>query len=208
MDILRTTKSWMNYWKKRKINWENEYFTPEHPHRDLIINKLRQFSFKSLLEVGCGAGANIYKVKQNFPRVDVGGVDVNSDAIECAKKILPRSTIIQVGEAEDVYISDKGSDILLSDMCYIYLNKKHFRKAIAEARRIARNGVVFCEFHSKSWIKRLWLKIKTGYNAYDYGKELRDAGFTNIEIEKVRVAGPWGENEPQKTFCHLIVAKP
>ena len=205
--ILKSTNWHREYWKARKIDWNQAYMNPDHPHRSIIVDKLREFGvFRSVLEVGCAAGANLYKIKQTFPSSDVGGIDWSADAIEEAKRMLPRAPILQVGEATDIYISDKGTDILLSDMCYIYLDKNNFCKAIKEAKRAARNGVIFCEFHHPSWIVRQLLKWRTGYNAYDYPQELKNAGFYDIELKKLKEQD-WPGGEPQKTFGFIISAR-
>ena len=180
---------------------------PDHPHRSIIVDKLRDFGvFRSVLEVGCAAGANLYKIKQTFPSSDVGGIDWSADAIEEAKRMLPRASVLQVGEATDVYISNKGADILLSDMCYIYLSSKEFRKAIKEAHRIARVGVISCEFHSGSFLKRFGLKLVSGYYAHDYRKVMSREGFHDIELTKV-TEEQWPGGEPQKSFCYIITAR-
>ena len=205
--ILKNTKYFRRYWKERVIDWKQAYFTPDHPHRQLIIDALRVFTFRSVLEVGCGAGANLYRIKKEFPHSDIGGIDWSEDAISAARESLPRASILQVGEAGDVYVSDKGSDILISDMCYIYFDRINFIKALVEAKRVAKNGVIFCEFHHKSWFKRLLLKIATGYNAYDYEKELKLLGFHDIRMKKIQEQD-WPGGEPQKSFGWVISAKP
>lgn len=206
LGMLKNTDFFRRYWKGRVLNWHAGYFTPDHPHRQRIIEVLRRFSFRSVLEVGCGAGANIYKIKQNFPHSDVGGIDWNAAAIEEAKRMLPRVAVLQVGEATDIYISDHGTDVLLSDMCLIYLSKKDFRKAMKEARRVARNGVVFCEFHHPSWFMRQALKWTTGYNSYDYEKELLRAGFYDIEMYKL-TEEDWPGGNPQRDYGWIISAR-
>lgn len=205
--LFKTTNFYRKYWQKRKIDWVQAYMTPEHSHRALIIQHLRDFKFKSVLEVGCGAGANLLRIKTVFPWVDVGGIDWNVEAIETAKKYLPKSSILQVGEANDIYLSWKGADILLSDMCLIYMDKKNFRKVIQEAKRIARVGVVFCEFHHSNWLMRKALKFGTGYNAYDYKKELEKEGFYDIKMTKI-TEKDWPGGEPQKSFGWIISARP
>ena len=205
--IAKTTGYWRRYWKERKIDWNQSYMNPDHPHRQIIIDKLRNFGvFRSILEVGCAAGANLYKIKQNFPGADIGGLDWNADAIEEAKRMLPRASVLQVGEATDIYISNKGADILLSDMCFIYLSPGEFKKAIKEARRVARVGVIFCEFHQEKWIKRLLVKIFTGYNAYNYRKELIKAGFHDIEITPLTTK-QWPDTEKEKGLRCIITAR-
>ena len=204
--LFKTTNYFRNYWKQRVINWHESYFNIDHPHRQKIIEILKRFDFWSILEIGCGAGANLYLVKQSFPRVDIGGIDWNADAIEEAKKMLPRASILQVGEATDIYISDKGADIILSDMCLIYLTKKNFYKVLEEARRVARVGMVFCEFHHKSWFRRQILRWTSGYNSYNYKKELKKAGFYDIQMYKL-TEQDWPGGNPQRDYGWIISAK-
>ena len=204
--IAKSTNYFRKYWKNRKIDWHEGYFTPEHPHRQLIIDALKQFKFRSVLEVGCGAGANLYKIKQNFPNVDVGGLDWNAAAIEEAKVMLPRVAVLQVGEANDIFLSDRGADILLSDHCLIYLDSANVNKAIKEFKRIARNGIVLCEFHSANFFKRLLIKLTSGYNTYDYQKLLKKYGFYDIEITPLSVKD-WPDTEKENGLRCIITAR-
>lgn len=205
--ILKNTKFFRNFWKKRVIDWTQAYFTPDHPHRKLIVEAVRDFRvLRSILEIGCASGANLYAIKRAFPHVDVGGIDWSQDAIDCAKKMLPFSSVLQVGEATDIYLSDKGTDIGLTDMCLIYLDKNNFRQALKELKRISREGIILCEFHSSNWVLRNGLKFTTGYNAYDYEKELTLAGFHDIQFKKL-TEQDWPGGEPQKTFGYLITAR-
>lgn len=204
--IFKNTARHRRYWKDRKIDWRQAYWNLDHPHRMKIIDILRQFDFRTILEMGCAAGANLALIKQHFPGVDVGGIDWNAEAIETAKSMLPHSSVLQVGEATDVYLSDKGTDVVLSDMCYIYLDKKNFHKAIREAKRMARRGVIFCEFHHPNPFMRWLLKWNTGYNSYNYGKELKKLGFYDIHLYKL-TESDWPGGEPQKTFGYIISAR-
>ena len=198
---------WRKYWKGRHLGWRQSYTDVDHPHRQVIIDKLRKVGvFRSILEVGCAAGANLYKIKQNFPGADIGGIDWSAEAIEEAKRLLPRASVLQVGEADDIYISSKGTDILLSDMCFIYLSKEKFRSALREAKRVARIGVIFCEFNETNWFKRLGVKMLTGYNSYDYRKELTSAGFYDIKIQKLTVTD-WPGTEREKGLRCIVTAR-
>ena len=75
--ILKTTNWHRKYWKNRKIDWNQAYMNPDHPHRQIIVDKLRQFGiFRSLLEVGCAAGANLYKIKLAYPGAPTRGESI------------------------------------------------------------------------------------------------------------------------------------
>ena len=78
--------------------------------------------------------------------------------------------------------------------------------AIKEIKRLARNYVLLCEFHSKSWYNRASLKINSGYNAYNWVKLLKKHGFRDIATHKISEKD-WPGGNPQKTFGYLILAK-
>jgi ubiquinone/menaquinone biosynthesis C-methylase UbiE len=188
----------------------------------MIINKLRQFSWVSILEVGCASGPNLINIFRYFPHADVAGVDINEDAIETARKQFKEITKnwnqdyghvrvrqepwFKVNSGENIMISDGATDTILSDMTLIYVGRKDIRKYLGEMKRVTRNRIMLMEFHHKSWLKRLVFKLKTGYNAYNYKKLLEEMGFYNIQVEKLPPE-LWDNHEPQKTFAYLITAQ-
>lgn len=206
--MFKSTSKWKSYWKNRRIDWRSAYGDSKeatcHPHRELIIRKLRGMKFGSLCELGMGAGANLVRIQKEFPPVQLGGADVSAAAIKSALTVLPRG-IFDVRSMDDLFFSDKSVDVCLTDMAAIYLSKKPFRKCLSEIKRITRRNVIFVEFHHKSWLKRLALWLATGYNAHDWKKELEKAGFHDVEVEKFAEEF-WPGGEPQKTFGHVITA--
>ena len=200
----RSTKQWSEWWKNRKIDWGVNYLdTYKHPHRDLLSEILKTFKWNSLLEVGCGAGANLVNILAHFKNKQIGGIDINADAIKLAKKTF-EGAFLKVGSVEDIMMSDNSVDTILSDMCLIYVDKPD--KAIQEIRRVSRNYILFCEFHSESWFKRLKLKLISGYNAHNYRKLLKKYGFTDIIIGKLP-EDAWKGGNPQKDYGYIIRAK-
>lgn len=201
------TNRHIKYWANRKIDWRQAYWNPEHPHRDLIIKALRGIKFGSLIEVGCGAGANLGKIIQNFKGVSVGGIDINADAIKTAEEIFGNDAeVLEVSSMDKIFLSDLSCDVILSDMALIYMSPFTIKKAIKEIHRVARNHIIFVEFHHKSWWKRFVLRLISGYNAYDYKDLLEKNGFHDVEIYKLTEAD-WPGGQPQKTFACLIAAK-
>lgn len=185
MRILNSTKKWAEWWQKRKIDWDKSYLqTWNHPHRALTIGILKTFNWISLLEIGCGAGANLVSIVKNFEHKQIGGVDINADAIETARNTL-KGAILKVGPGDDVMMSDKSADVILTDMFLIYVGPRQIHKYIKEIKRLSRSHVILCEFHEKSFWKRLWIRYNSGYFIYDYHKLLEKHGFYDIISYKI-----------------------
>jgi len=204
--MIKSTKRHTNYWQKRKIDWKTSYLdTANHPHRDMLLQILSRYSFQSLLELGCASGPNLLRVSQQWSGLELGGVDISEDAIKTAKEHLPSGMILDVAPAHNVFISDKSTDVVLTDMCLIYYSPIKIKKAIKEIKRVTRKHVVMCEFHSPNIFKRWGLRTATGYNAYNYKKLLDKYGFHDIRTFKIPEEG-WPGGEPQKTFGYFITA--
>ncbi len=209
---IKTTKKHKKFWTERKIDWEKDYLsTWNHPHRQLIIWALRSFHWMSLWEVGCGPGANLVRIVKEMEgkgwKGTLGGSDVNADAIEVARKTFTGGKF-HVESVEDMLLSDQAVDVMLSDAALIYIGPTKIKKAIGEMVRISRNHIVLCEFHSTNWWKRLLLRLKTGYNAYDYRKLLEEAGCYDIKVIKMAPEFWPGTKKGDGwfDFGHIIVA--
>lgn len=206
MKLLQTSAKWTDWWKGRKIDWNTHYTaTWTHPHRKAIVAHLARLPFLSLLEIGCGSGPNLIAIVKNLKGKQLAGVDINEDAIALAKKTFPNG-MFKVGRADDVMMSDKSVDVVLTDMCLIYTDKGNIEKHLREIKRLARNFVVFCEFHSAKWMDRLKLKFKEGYSAYDYKKLLEKQGFYDIYFYKIKPED-WPTSDLQPKYAYIIIAK-
>lgn len=206
MRLFKTTNKWKDWWQTRKIDWKKEYQTTvDHPHRQVIVDALKSFYWVSLMEIGCGGGANLIKILKTFKGRQVGGIDINPEAIELCNKTFGGG-MFKVNSADDIFMSDKSTDVLLSDMTLIYSGRFKIDKYIKEIKRITRSYIVLCEFHSDNWWNRLALKLNSGYNAYDYKKLLKKHGFYDIFLHKLKQED-WPGGNPQKTFGYIIVAK-
>lgn len=207
MKLFNSTQKWTNWWARRKIDWKVHYLNPNHPHRLLIVETLKGLEWGCVIELGCGAGANLMAILKAMPgrKVQVGGIDINPDAIALAEKMFIGG-LFKVGSGDDVMLSDKASDVILTDMYMIYITPNRMAKQLTEIKRLARNYVVMCEFHSESWWERLALKWREGYNMYDWRKLLEKHGFYGINLYKIPKEF-WSESDLQQKYCHIIVAK-
>lgn len=195
-------------WATRKVNWKEQYFTPDHPHRQLLIRAISQFQFGSVLEVGCGAGANLALIKRVWPKTQIAGFDINPDAIKTCKELFTQFDHFDVGEATSFFMSDKSTDIIITDACLMYVNSATLDRAIEEIKRVARKHVVFCEFHSESWLDRFKARFQgtrhtsQKYYVHDYKKLLTKHGFYDIQFMKIN---NWPAAMWQK-FGYIITA--
>lgn len=206
MKLFQTSKKWERWWAERKIDWKTHYLaTWNHPHRDLISGVLAQFNWVSLFEVGCGAGANLVNILHHLKNKQLGGSDINPDAIEVASKQF-QNGVFKVCATDNLMISDSSTDVILSDMCLIYYGPGKIHKALEEIKRCARMRVILCEFHHEQWWRRLWLRLTSGYYAHDYRKLLDQHGFYDLQFYKIPEEY-WPGGNPQKTFAYIISAK-
>ena len=203
---IKTTKHQQRYWQNRKLDWKAEIdLTWNHPHRNIISHFLKRLNWFSLIEIGCGAGANLANIVRNIPNRQLGGVDLNADAIAYASKRF-EGGMFKVDSGEDIMMSDKSCDVVLSDMMLIYIGPNKIKRYLAEMKRIGRKYVVFCELHSTSFWKRLWLRLTSGYNAYNYKKLLDKVGFYDVLYYKLRPED-WDGFEPQRSYAHIFIAR-
>lgn len=204
---MKITNQHKKFWKERKIDWQKEYLdTWGHPHRRLITYVLSSFHWVSLWEIGCGPGANLMRIlkTKELQGKQLGGSDINADAIELARKTFVGGKF-HVESSEDILLSDKAVDVVLSDASLIYISPFKIDKVIEEIVRVSRTSLVLCEFHSTSLWKRWWFRWKTGYNAYNYKELLEKHGCYDIQI--IKIPKEYWPGFPWETMGHVIVAK-
>ena len=206
--MYRTTKKQKRYWTNRKIDWKTSYFdTWNHPHRGMITTILKQMSFISLWEVGMGGGANLKRILEDLKGrpTQLNGCDVNQDAVDFCNQTFQNGQF-HCESGDNLLMSDKSVDVLLSDMTLIYIQPKDIGRYLKEFRRVTRNYIVLCEFHSRSWWRRLIARMR-GYHVYDYVRELEKQGYFNVSVYPIPVE-MWPGTDHNTEFRSIIVARP
>jgi len=204
--LFRTTDEHAQYWRDRKIDWKTSYLdTWNHPHRFMISAILKTFPWMSLVELGSGPGPNLVNIIKHFTGKQVGGCDVNPEAIELAQQTF-KGGYFKVCPVDDVMMSDNSVDVVLTDMCLIYISPHRMEKVMHEIKRIARHYVVLCEFHEPNWFKRMMVKYRSGYYAHDYKSLLEKHGFYDIIMYKIP-PDAWPGGGYQEKIGYVVVAK-
>ncbi len=203
--MIKSTNTHKKYWANRKIDWQASYLsTWNHPHRQLIIWALQSFPWISLWEVGCGPGANLVRIVKEMKGRQLGGSDVNPDAIELARKTF-KGGKFHVESVENMLISDSAVDVILSDATLIYVGSQKIESVLKEIIRIGRNNLVLCELHGTNWWYNIYYRFKTGYNIHNYKKLLEKLGCYDLQF--VKIPKEFWEGTPWESHGYIIVAK-
>ena len=153
--------------------------------------------------IGAGAGANLRRIIEEIPGRQLGGSDVNEEAVKFMEKTFVGG-MFHVESGDDILMSDKSIDIVLSDMVLIYVSPLKIREYLKEMKRVTRNNIILCEFHSESLWKRIMAYLKTGYFVHDYKKLLRKAGF--YEVYTQHIPKEYWDADNNSEFRTIIMA--
>lgn len=110
--------------------FRDEHETFEQRQINLIDHCISEFSDstnKTLLEVGCGNGANCYYISKVYPEVTVIGIDLNEENLEIANEhhASESTTFIQDDAQRLENIADNSIDILICIESAFHYPDKH-----------------------------------------------------------------------------------
>lgn len=126
----------------------------EHPHRRQIVEAVGRFlPASSLLEVGCGYGANLVRLRAAYPGMRLQGVDINPHAIASAqghfRRLPGAAVLLKVGSADDLsFAVDKCVELVLTDAVLMFVAPDNIRRTLSDFGRVARGGLILNEYHS------------------------------------------------------------
>lgn len=123
---------------------------PTDPHREQLWSLIAPISPESLIEVGCGDGANLALFARKAPALRLSAVDVNPLALGIAEQRV-RAEGGTAGKfhrssAEQLPFADGSTDVALSDAVFMYLPPAQATTALREMRRVARRQIIVHTF--------------------------------------------------------------
>lgn len=105
-------------------------------------------SVKSVYEVGCGSGVNLYLFQKKYG-CTVGGIDYSLPLVNIAKDVLS-SRDLSVGNADEI-TEQPQYDLMLADSVFQYFTDIEYGKAVLEKMFIkAAKMLVVTEIHDLS----------------------------------------------------------
>jgi ubiquinone/menaquinone biosynthesis C-methylase UbiE len=118
------------------------------PSRD----NLKSHPFKSVCEVGCNAGPNLYLLAKKFAEVNIYGVDINQNSVRVGNAWFAekgfKNIKLFVGKADDLKMfEDNSVDFIFTNAVLVVIRRNKIEQVISEMIRIARRGLIFMEWH-------------------------------------------------------------
>lgn len=156
--------------------WESR----NHPHRNLLADKISSFQPISILEIGCNTGPNLYRLALRLPEARLVGIDVSKAAIDQGKKLFSEADMhtveLEVGRAGSLDgFQDESFDVVFTDAVLIYIGADNIQAVAREMVRLARKAIVLVEFNDPGSGPRGTFIYKKGYWKRDYEGLFRES---------------------------------
>jgi ubiquinone/menaquinone biosynthesis C-methylase UbiE len=175
----------LKIWKRKKGDLIKVYLNDvNRKDRDLLIDKVVGFEPKSVLEVGCFVGANLYLLNERLPDIELRGIDPNELAVfegnkwlwtNCRLRSQSWNVQLSLGSTRDMTsFLDNSFDVVFTRAVLLHIGDKHIDEALRHMLRIAKKGVVLLEWQDLTgrlkgkeqgwldghWVRRYDLMIK------------------------------------------------
>jgi ubiquinone/menaquinone biosynthesis C-methylase UbiE len=128
-DFNRWSSTYEDSWLQR------HYF--DYVHGGVLHLVDTESTFTGILDIGCGTGRLLRKIKERYPDAQLIGVDPAEGMIEKARQLMPDATF-SVGLAESIPLPDASVDLALSTMSFHHWSDQ--LQGICEIKRVLRPG--------------------------------------------------------------------
>lgn len=153
-----------------------------------------------LLDVGCGTGALLHRLRGQHSAALLAGVDPVPAMLEGARRRLPAELSLQQAWAERLPFPDAEFDVVVS--CNMFHYVRHPREALAEMRRVLRpEGRLvltdWCDDYWACWICDLYLRWFDRAHFRTYGSRtcvqlLEEADLFRVRLDRYKISWLWG----------------
>lgn len=144
----------------------------------ILMSTLREFDFKSILDVGCGYGLYLQAIEREFPDLsNIQGCDISPTQLEDAREFLGSDSRVKLIETDGAHLlyPDKHFDVVITYGVCIHIPNSKIEDFILEILRVTRQAYIFIE--SSSSIN------EHSYFAHNYPDIFEKLG-TPLEIRK------------------------
>ena len=101
----------------------------------VVLNTLNNISYSNFLDLGCGTGELIKIILENDNTKKGFGIDLSSKMIEVAKKKLPESVSLMIGDSENLPYPNQYFDVIYcNDSFHHYPSPKMLLKKFSSTK--------------------------------------------------------------------------
>ncbi len=155
---------------------------------DLQIPNLR------ILDVGCGTGALLEKIRHAFPDAPLHGIDISPNMLAIARSRNLCETTFTEGDAENLPYDNRSFDIIIC--CSSFHHYPNPEKALAEFRRVVRPGgsLMICDMDlpdlARIFANHILFRLQQKGDVHVYTHQeikllLRSQGWKQCRVEKI-----------------------
>lgn len=136
--------------------WAGE-FGSAYADRNAVLDERRaafwdglldRHPIRSVLEVGCGQGANLAPIARRLEASDVWGVDVGVEALEHARAHVPGANLV-CSPARRLPFRDGLVDLAFTVGVLIHQPEESVAEVVDEIVRCSRRFVLWAEYHAE-----------------------------------------------------------
>jgi ubiquinone/menaquinone biosynthesis C-methylase UbiE len=130
----------IQYFNRRSFTYENsleQWFFFDRIQKAVLNMVEKEYTPKVVLDVGCGTGRLLRKVRERWPRAQLIGVDAAAGMIDRARQLMPYATFY-VSKAELLPLPQDSVDLAFSTASFHHWHDKD--KALLEIKRVLRIG--------------------------------------------------------------------
>lgn len=144
--IMPRVIGWERCWKYRHWvdpKWVEGYKNLKAPHRKVLVKEILKHNPQSVLEVGCGAGANLFLLHEASPRLHLYGIDISPRAVKEGNKWNGDIATITLGSFDDIPYGSLpiSFSVAFTDTSLMYAKDKV--KALKELKRVAKKVILY-----------------------------------------------------------------
>jgi ubiquinone/menaquinone biosynthesis C-methylase UbiE len=151
------TKAREMEWARRKGMAEEYWACRELPIKHYLADKIFNLGFepRTILEVGCASGPNLYLLARKYPEAEIVGIDINKEAVEKGNVWFREEGISNVKllarKAEELAdFPDRHFDIVFSFATLLLIGPDKIERVVRQMTRVARHKVILIEVYGEN----------------------------------------------------------
>jgi len=157
-------------------------------HSKLLASLPAGAAPRSILDLGCGTGLLLTKLRQHYPDAQLTGVDRSGAMLDQARQRLPQATFIETDLAR-LHLNPRQYDLIVSSSVFHFVDVALVLSQITPA--LDPNGwLVVVDYSGESWFRAVgWL--------YDHFLEAQQALSRRQLARQLTAAGLTVEHQQQ-----------